>query len=199
MNTIFLRAFESDDYILINKWRNDPEIQKLTGGTFRYVSLEMEKQWVHDKMMNNTKDIYLAICLNDESRRMIGYTSLNNIDYINRSVFGGGVIIGDKEYRDGFALFERALLLMSYVFDELNMHRLYGSCLEDHKTSRSMLYALNYTCEGMEREAVYKHGKYHNRMMYSILADEYRRSLDNGEFQMNSIIKRFVKFAKEIK
>lgn len=58
-NKIFLRGFESEDYILINQWRNDPEIQKLLSGNFRYVPLEMEKEWVRQKMMNNTKEVYL--------------------------------------------------------------------------------------------------------------------------------------------
>lgn len=45
-NKIFLRGFELEDYILINKWRNDPEIQNLLSGNFRYVSSEIEKEWV---------------------------------------------------------------------------------------------------------------------------------------------------------
>ena len=49
----------------------------------------MEKEWVRQKMMSNTKEIYLAVCLNDDSRRMVGYTSVNDIDYVNRSARGG--------------------------------------------------------------------------------------------------------------
>lgn len=41
-------------------------------------------------MMDNRKDIYLAICLNDDSRKMVGYVSVNNIDYLNRTAVGGG-------------------------------------------------------------------------------------------------------------
>ena len=81
-NKIFLRGFELEDYILINKWRNDPEIQNLLSGNFRYVSSEIEKEWVKQKMMNNTKELYLAICLAEGGCEMIGYTSINNIDYI---------------------------------------------------------------------------------------------------------------------
>ncbi len=66
MKSIFFRAFEDGDYLIINKWRNDPQLQALTGGVFRYVSSEMEREWVHRKMLDNTQDHYLAICLNDE-------------------------------------------------------------------------------------------------------------------------------------
>lgn len=191
MSSIFLRAFEPDDYLLINKWRNDPEIQKLTGGTFRYVSSEREKEWVREKMMNNTTDIYLAICLNDESQEMVGYTSINNIDYIHRSACGGGVVIGKKEYRDGIIFLENTLLLFSYVFDILNLNRFYGNCLEKHKTTICLDKSLKLQLEGVERQAVYKKGMYHNRVILSILRDEYYQYLNNGDFEMNAIIKRF--------
>ena len=87
-NSIFLRGFEIEDALLINKWRNDFEIQKLVSTSFKYVSLEIEKEWVKSKMMDNRKDIYLAICLNDDSRKMVGYVSVNNIDYLNRTAVG---------------------------------------------------------------------------------------------------------------
>ena len=43
-NSIFLRGFEIEDALLINKWRNDFEIQKLVSTSFKYVSLEIEKE-----------------------------------------------------------------------------------------------------------------------------------------------------------
>ena len=75
MDKIFLRGFQIEDHLLINKWRNDSEIQKLVSTSFKYVSLEIEKEWVKQKMMDNRKDIYLAICLNNASQQMIGYAS----------------------------------------------------------------------------------------------------------------------------
>ena len=37
---VYLRALELDDYILINKWRNDPDLSKYLGGNFFFVSSE---------------------------------------------------------------------------------------------------------------------------------------------------------------
>lgn len=197
MYSIFLRAFEADDYLLINQWRNDPEIQKMTCGVFRYVSSEMEKEWVREKMMNNTKDIYLAICLNDESKKMIGYSSINNIDYIHRSACGGGVVIGSKEHRDGIIFLENTLLLLSYVFDTLNMNRFYGNCIKEHRTTICLDKSLKFKIEGVERQAVYKQGQYHDRILLSMLRDEYYRFLENGDFEINAIVKRFREESKK--
>lgn len=187
---IFFRAFTKDDYLLINKWRTDESVQKMTVGPFRYVSLEMEKEWVYGKMMNNTKDIYLAICLKSYPDKMIGYTSLNNIDYINRSASVGGVVIGDLDYRDGDIRHEVGVKTRKYAFDELNLHRLKGTCLSEHKVSSIMMEASGFKLEGVERQAVYKHGVYHDILIYSLLEQEYRELVQAGAYELYNYARR---------
>ena len=191
--SIYLRAFEPEDYLLINKWRNDAEIQKLTCGPLRYVSTEMEKAWLQDKMLNNYKDIYLAICTNDGSNKMIGYTSINDIDYLNRSVNGGGVVIGDNDYRDGQALVESLYIKIEYVFNELNMNRYYARCLVSHMMSRSLMESFYMEIEGVERESVYKCGKYHDVCRYSLLRKDFFKHKDDGDYNINRILVRLAK------
>ncbi len=70
--SIYLRGFKEEDTVIINRWRNDPEIQKLVSSSFKYVSEAIEREWVKSKMSNNRTDIYLAICLR-ETDEMIGY------------------------------------------------------------------------------------------------------------------------------
>lgn len=195
--SVFLRAFEPDDYILINKWRNDPSIQHLVGGHRRFVSSEMEKEWVRSKMLNNSTDIYLAICTNDEEKKMIGYLSINNIDHWNRTANTGGVVIGDKDYRDGIALFEASLLQLTYIFDELNMHKAYGSCLADHTSSRLIGVGLLYTEEGVLRDHKFKNGRYYDEVVSSLLEDEFREARDKGLYSMKSISQRILKAKRE--
>lgn len=201
--SVYLRAFEPDDYLLINKWRNDVEMQKLTCGPIRYVSTEMEKAWVHDKMMNNRTDIYLAICVNDDTGKMIGYTSLNDIDYINRSVCGGGIVIGDNDYRDGQALADATYMKLDYVFNELNMNRYYAKCLSEHIMSKSLMESFFFEYEGVERQAVYKCGKYHDVCRYSLLSNNFNEQFLIGNYEPNIIYKRLAKYfaskRKEIK
>ena len=55
------------------------------------------------------------------------YTS-NDIDYIHRSDHGGGVVIGDPEFRDGAIRLEVGSKIRQYVFETLNMHRFSGAC-----------------------------------------------------------------------
>ncbi|MDD2476896.1 MAG: GNAT family protein [Dysgonamonadaceae bacterium] len=187
---VFFRAFEPNDYVLLNEWHNCPEIQKLTSGTFRYVSSEREKEWVLSKIKNDSENIYWAICMNDESKKMIGYTSINQIDLIHRKAFHGGVVIGDKNYRDGQIMIDTFLDTFSYAFDELNLNRLEAKCLVEHQTSYKMLKIMGYSLEGIKRQAIYKHGKYHDQYLFSILKSEYSSMLTSNEFAIDSILKR---------
>ncbi|GHV66205.1 hypothetical protein FACS1894199_09140 [Bacteroidia bacterium] len=199
MKSIFFRAFEEDDYILINKWRNDTQIQSLTGGNFRYVSSQMEKEWVKDKMFNNTKNIYLAICLNDESRKMVGYCSINDIDYINRTACQGGLVLGDSDACDGTTWVEAVTGFIDYEFSQLNMNRVYGNSLVEHKLTRIMCEASFQQHEGIGRQAVYKNGTYHDIYFWGLLREDYFRHKEAGDYDTDKMVKRIVELRKKYK
>lgn len=194
--SVYLRAFEPDDYAVIHQWRNDEKIQSLTGGVFRFVSSEMEKKWVLEKCLNNKTDIYLSICLNDGSDKMIGYLSINDINPVYRSAFGGGILIGDKESRDGETVLDAMYLQIKYVFEELNMNRFSGSCLTEHKTSLLLMQAMGLSIEGELRNSVYKGGAYHNQYLLAILREEYDRINKENGYDNQVIIKRYIKQCK---
>lgn len=189
--SIYLRAFEPDDYKLINTWRNDYGLQSLTCGHFRYVSTEMEKTWVNAQILNNKDNIYLAIILNDGSDKMIGYTSINDINHFDRKARGGGIVIADKPSTSAEILTDTFILLFRHVFDDLNLHRFTGACLEEHKQSRLMMETVGMKMEGMEYDSICKMGKFHNICKYVILSDDYFRMVENGEFTMKSFMKRY--------
>ena len=121
---------------------------------------------------------------------MIGYTYLSNIHFISRSVEGGGLIIGDKENRDGITLFETQLLKLDYCFNTLNLNRYTGRCFSNHKISNDMLLALNFKEEGVLRQADYKNGKYYDVKLYQYYVTN-TLNINNGNYEMAKIIKRF--------
>ncbi|MDE5674610.1 MAG: GNAT family N-acetyltransferase, partial [Muribaculaceae bacterium] len=162
--SIYLRPFREDDYKQINIWRNDREIQKLVSTSFKYVSEAIEREWVKSKMMDNRKDIYLSNCLK-ENDIMIGYISINDIDLLNRTAKGGGIVL-DKKYQDGIARHEAGILVRKIVFDDLNINRYEGKCLSEHMTSRIVMEATGYQLEGIVRQSVYKDGIYHDQCIY---------------------------------
>lgn len=196
--SVYLRPFLQDDYIKINKWRNDEELQSLTCGRFRMVSLEIEKKWVYDKMTHNTTEEYFAICLNDGSDEMIGYFSIREIDHINRKAHFAGIVI-DPQYQDGTYMIDTNLIMLEYAFEDLGLNRVTGSCLEQDTVSRIMMEIFGFELEGIEKQSIYKHHVYNNVCKYALLYSGYKRMKETGEYSLPRIAKRTIKLRKNYK
>lgn len=194
-NTIYLRMFEPEDYELTFQWHNDYEIQKQTCGPIRIVSRSIERNWATSKAENNRDDIYLAIC-SVESDKMIGFTSIGDFDYINRSCEWSGIVIGDKQAHNGYEYIETGVLVFGYVFDQLNMHRVTASVLEEHIGSKAGLLSLTMQVEGVFKDAVYKNGKYNDRCYLALLRDDYYRLREEGQYDTRAVMKRMVLISK---
>lgn len=169
---LFLRAFEYQDLTLLNEWRSNEEFANLTTGSKYFISSEYDKKWIENKIFNNEKNIYLGICLNG-SNKLIGYLSINNIDFRNSTAEWGGIVIGDKEsHRNGYAS-EASTLMLDYVFLELAIYCIYGVWLETHSSSIRMGEKLGFTREGILRNRVFKSGSHQNYISMSLTRDEY--------------------------
>lgn len=173
---VYLRALELDDYVLINKWRNDPLISKYLGGNVFFVSSERERQSVANKIQDDSKNIYLSICDTD-TNQLIGYTSINNIDLRNRKAEWGGTLIGDVNFLGKGLGKVASALMLRFLFDQYPLHKCYGYCLEDHPVSAKLILSLGFTQDGILRDEIFKNGEFKNVLMFSILREEI-----NGAF-----------------
>ena len=169
---IYLRALELDDYQISVKWRNDDSITNLLGGSKWFVSMETEKQWVQNAIMQN-KDIRLAICT-VEKDIYIGNIYLTGIDYLNRKA-QTQILIGNREYWNNGYGTEAMRLLLEYAFNYKNLRRLEAVVLEDNIGSRKMHEKLGYKKEGILRQSVYKNGQYKNQILFALLKTEYEK------------------------
>jgi RimJ/RimL family protein N-acetyltransferase len=173
---VYLRALEIDDYVLINKWRNDPEITKYMGGNVFLVSSEREKKSIENKIFDDTKNVYFAIC-EKKSNRLMGYSSINNIDYRNLKAEWGGTMIGDKEYIGKGLGKEGSALMLRFLFDQYPINKCYAYCLEEHPATLKLFSSLGFQKDGILRKEVFKNGEFKNVLLFSILREEI-----NGQF-----------------
>lgn len=172
MKRIYLRAFEPDDYLLISKWRNDPEITKLLGGNHYFISQARDRNWVEEKSIKDNTNLYLAICLLDNND-MIGYFSVTNIDLRNLKVDLGGMIIGDKSlWGKGYAK-ETFIAVVDYLFAQYPIHKITNYMLEEHKVTVKMTESIGFTYDGIKRDDIFKNGEFKSVLIYSMLRDEY--------------------------
>ena len=196
MNTkeysICFRDFEERDIDFVLKCKNDDSLNEMIVGTSRKFTFEDAKKWLEGCMGDHETYKFWAVCTNDIEKRIVGWISLSQIDKDNRSACHHGIVIGDKDYRDGTAMFEAMLLSMSYAFNDLHLHRLYGSCLSEHKTSPHMLNSLGFKLEGTQKEAVFRNGRYYDVLDYAMLESEYTRLASTEAFEIDQLIMGFV-------
>lgn len=196
--TVYFRAFEESDAPLIYQWTNDDELKKLSIGLNRRICMDEALDWVKARMRHNPYQTWWAICAKDTGK-MIGYAYLTDIHYINSSANYGGIMIGDKEYQDGFAWIETYLFVHEYAFERLGINRLYGDAIVAHNTSNTMRKLMFWTTEGIKRQAVYKNGELYDVSIASILKEEYFQHKKNGDYEMPSILKHLRQLKKENK
>lgn len=193
--TVYFRAFEESDAPLIYQWTNDDDLKKLSVGLNRRVCMDEALEWVKARMRHNPYQAWWAICVK-ESDKMIGYVSLTDIHYINSSANFSGIMIGDKDYQDGFAWIETYLFVYEYAFERLGLNRVYGDAIIEHGTSQTMRKLMYTTTEGVKRQAVYKNGKFYDVTVSSLLKSEYFEHKANGDYEFSAILKHLRQLKK---
>jgi len=169
---IFFRALKPEDALFINSLRRIENMENKLGGVKRFVSLEREVKWINDLIMNdNNSLIYLAICENG-SEKIVGYTSISDIDYRNGGCFWSGIKLSPEKSGKGYGL-QTALLVLKYVFEELRMERCIAHGLEEHEVALKLMEKAGFKKEGLMRRYVYKNGEFKNTWLFSILKNEY--------------------------
>lgn len=191
MKTIDFRFFEERDIDFIYKCKNDEKLNHMIVGQYHPFTYEEASLWVRNCMKGDRDDLqFWAICTNDDEKKIIGWASISKIDKINRSAFGNGTVIADKDYKDGMAFIETQLYLFKYVFEILKLNRFYGCSLIGNKSSNLVSKLLLMKTEGILRQAVFKNDQFYDLQYDGILRDEYYAYKDAGEYEMKAILKR---------
>jgi len=198
VKTVYFRAFEEEDAELIYQWMNDDELKKMSVGLNRRMCKDEALEWVKARMHHNNYQVFWAICARD-SNKMIGYACLTDIHYINSSANFSGIVIGDRDYQDGLAWIETYLFIYEYVFERLNLHRLYGTAINEHKSTILIRSVMFSHTEGIMRDAAFKNGRYYDVSISSVLSNEYFQHKNAGEYEMSAILKRMRKAIKDNK
>ena len=196
-NIVSFRTFEETDIDSFYHWRNDDELTKMSVGLSRKISKDEIAKWVRSKIPHNPYEVFWAICTNDEQQQLIGYVSLSKIHYVNSSAQFGGIMIGDPKYQGGVAWIQTYQFVLEYVFERLGLNRLGGRAITEHPQTITMMEALFFEKEGVERQAVFKNGRFYDIQVHSLLKNEYFQHKQNGEYEFSSILRRIAKLSQK--
>jgi RimJ/RimL family protein N-acetyltransferase len=170
-HTVTFREFQERDIDFVFQCKNDEKLNRMIVKQSGPFSRDDAAKWVHGCMGEHKDFRFWAVCTNDEEQRIVGWVSLSSIDYSNKSACFHGIVIGDKDYNDGFAWIESYLFIMNYVFEVLSFNRLYGSSIIGNVDSNNAALVFLWTKEGVMRQAIYRNDVFYDVKMSSILRD----------------------------
>ena len=121
-----------------------------------------------------------AFSIIDNEGNYVGYIHFN---YINErhGTFSIGLAIKRVDRIQGYG--KAALtLLVKYAFEERRLHKFTAYCLDNNQIAMKLLESIGCRREGVDRESVFMYGRYHDRFLYGMTADEYATLYTTDEF-----------------
>ncbi len=170
--TLRFRKIDIYDQDFLVNLRSDPEVYNNLG-TFIFVNSASQEQWFNSIQKDSKNEFLIVEKLLGEDWQKIGIVRLTGIDYINKSICVGADI--HRDYRgQGFSKYIYKLIF-KLCFDYWNMNRVWLLVMETNVRAKNLYEKLGFTVEGIQRDAIYREGKYHNYVMMSILKNEYKK------------------------
>ena len=165
---IVLRAIEASDNAMLLSLLNDPETERMLGGSSWPVSERDQQKWF-ERLEQNKNILRCTIALNEDNTAL-GTAILSDIDQKNGTAHIH--IKMAKEGRGKGYAAEAINLLVDYAFAELRLHCIYANILCYNEASVRLFEKCGFRREGVLRARVYKQGSYIDQFSYSRLSDE---------------------------
>ena len=166
-----LRPFVESDAIYINEMRLEFDAQLAAGGSPYPMNIENHKEWISKMYPYGVlTNIYFAV---EEvgTHNFVGYCSATNINYINRNAHVGFFL--HKNARGKGYYKEIQLLLYNYLFNEINLKKVYTHVLEYNEISLNSMKKNGFEVDGILKDHVYQCGTYHNLFILSLTKERF--------------------------
>ena len=165
-----LRAIEATDAELLLDIINDPETERMLGGSSFPVSSEQQTQWIRSQM--GRSDVLRCIIADKNTPSVgIGTIILSDIDMKNaRAQVHLKLARGDIRGK-GYGT-DALKTIASYAFNELRLNCLYAEVLEYNSISQKLFEKCGFKKDGLLRDRVYKAGEFRSLVAYSLVKED---------------------------
>jgi RimJ/RimL family protein N-acetyltransferase len=156
-------------------WLNDEVAIKFSLTLFQNISTKDEIYQWYSNLLVDTKKYTVGIFLN-KTDKLIGYAGICNISKTNRSgeYF---IFIGDKsQWGKGIGAITTQKVI-EYGFEKLNLNRIMLTVSAPNIGGIRAYEKAGFKFEGTLRQACYREEEYHDKIMMSILREEFKEKL----------------------
>ncbi|WP_410769357.1 GNAT family N-acetyltransferase [Fontibacillus sp. BL9] len=170
---ITLREYRMEDLPHIRSWVNDEEIVGTLSEIFMFPQTHHNTESFLKSMVEGNTDTQGFIIAEKDTLDYIGQIDLHRLNWKNRSAILG-IVIGRKEMLGQGYGQEAIGLLQRFAFETLNLNRLELEVYGFNERAYRCYLSCGFKEEGRARQKIFKQGKYHDVILMSILAEEYR-------------------------
>jgi RimJ/RimL family protein N-acetyltransferase len=147
---------------------NDPQVT-VHLKTFLPIPEGGEREYVSSLSKQNSKDIILAIVVDDT---FIGTMGIHGINYRNGTATTGA-LIGKKEFWGKGYGSEAKMLLLEYAFNTLNLRKVYSNVFSFNERSINYSLRCGYKVEGRLKADHYAMGQYWDKVQLSVFREDF--------------------------
>ena len=169
---VTLRPPDESDPDRFVAWLADTEVTRYLKRQFA-VALDMEREWF--KSTGESKTVVYWII--EAEGRAIGATGIHGIDWVNAHASTGSVIGERSCWGKGYGS-EAMRLRTAYAFRQLNLHKLTSSAFTENERSKRALMKAGYREVGVQREQMWRDGRWHDHWLCEILRAEWELTGD---------------------
>ncbi len=164
---ICLREVHREDLELFKLWRNDANLTK----NFRTVGPIVSQDWYWNNIVLSDKHKVFTI-IKKENQIPIGEIRTSFINWVD-GTGEIGILLNPIEKQKGYGS-EALDLILDFAFNRLRLNRIEAQYLETNIPSAKLFKKAGFTIEGILRHTKYFDDSYHNSVVASILASEYK-------------------------
>ena len=165
---IYLRALEPEDLEFVYAIENDEAIWQVSNTQTPY-SRFLIRQYLENAHQDiyEAKQLRLVICLNN-SDNAVGLIDLFDFDPKNNRA-GIGILIQNLEDRSKGIGKEALGLLISYAFQQLQLHQLYANIDSDNKLSLQLFSKFGFQEIGLKKQWNRINNVYKDEYMFQLI------------------------------
>lgn len=174
-----LVAIEKEDLKQLRDWRNNTKFRKHFR-EYRELNMTMQEKWFEQKVANDPTTIMFSIrSLSDNE--LLGCCGFVYINWVHRHADLSLYIGWKDEYIDDIGYAEESCkLLFDYGFNELNLNKIWTEIYEFDTPKKKLYDRLGLAQDGLLRQNYFYDGKWWDSRIMSILADDFRQGVKNG-------------------
>ena len=171
---LILRDFTAKDFEAVHKYTSSPEVTKhIPWGPFTEEETKISIQMKIDGQIKHPRKNYELVVILKDQLTLIGECYLSSRNTQPREVEVGYVLHNDY-WGLGIAT-EIVSTLVRFGFEELKLHRIFGTCGPENPASSRVLEKNGFQLEGHFREHKLVRGKWRDSLYYAILSHDWSR------------------------